>query len=268
MGEDMNCWNRFDFRAVLLYTGQMERTGPFMEELARVGMSGVERFWNVPSPYVDVLRRVIPCNRALRTYPGFLSTTLGHLRLVRTALALGARSLLAMESDCRFLNDAGRLATVVDSLPVDFDIALFDALPAVKYDPAQILRDARPVNAHWRTSWGNPRSFGCYALSRRAMEWFVDRCERPVTDGAFPLVICDQNLRADRMPADFRVYCAYPNAAIQVPVGSGVGVSYMGDPLTYFRRYLDLGLDLRDYPVEPRHLEALGLGRPSATPAR
>ena len=243
----MNFWSRFDKVFTLGFTGLPLRANLMDGEFGRVGLRA-ERIWQFPTPYDHVIQAHVRCRAGMQSIPYF-NSGMGHYRAVKTALELGARSVLVVEDDIRFLADVEELGRVVTAMPADWGVCLFDVLKADKDDISVVQASvaADRVNEFWNRSWGNPRSFGCYAMTRPAMEWFVSRVEAPCRVTGFPLINVDLNLRADRLAPNINVYYARPNAAIQVCVGDGNFNSAHGNLNKYYDFYKAIGVDIAKY---------------------
>lgn len=248
MGEEMNCWKKFDKVFTLAFTGLPDRARLLDAELERVGLKA-ERIWQFPTPYDRAIQSVVWCGGGMQCIPYF-NSGMGHYRAVKTAYELGARTCLILEDDIRFLKDLNRLEETVDSTPEDWSVALLDVLKADK-DPISIVQRSvlqDHVNPHWCRSWGNPRSFGCYALTRPAMEWLIGRIENPVLHpGEIKLINVDLSLRQDRVAPGLNIYYAAPNAAIQVCIGDGNFNSAKGNLNKYYDFYRAIGVKIEDY---------------------
>lgn len=217
-----NCWDKFDFVAASMFTGQKERTAPMMEELRRVGLADrVQIFWGVPSPYDAVVARSVPAKRIMTERAAYTNLTFAHHRMVKTAYELGAEHALFLENDIRFLNDVELLEGIVEGLPDDYDIALFDWVLRIKHKPDDVdIEGAFPTEITWKR-FKDLRSCGFYALSRRGMLAFVAALEAPalgagklrICDQFWPFIIADHNLKA---------YAAWPLGGVQ---GVGGGTS-------------------------------------------
>ena len=231
----MDIWGRFDFKAVLNFTGYAERAQAMDAEFARVGLDGVYRIWQFPCPFDRVLQASVPINRMMHS-PGFFNSVIGHYRAVKTAYELGAERCLVVEDDIRFLTDLGQVKEIVDSVPADCDIALFDVLKPVKMsmeDMARHLREDK-VNQHW-VRFYNLRSAGCYSMTRRGMERWLSGVENPAKGLGGKMRLADQYFNVARIGTDMKLYHATPNVAIQVPVGAGNSNSGYVDLASYYR---------------------------------
>lgn len=252
MGE-MTMWDMFDGVVSLAFTGLPQRARLMDLEFDRVGLGGrTFRIWQFPTPFDAVIQSRVRCSGGMmRT--GYFNSGMGHYRAVKTALCLGLRTVLVVEDDIRFPKDLDRLRKGLEEAPPDWSVLLLDVLKADK-DPVETVvrapRELRVGNTTWCASWGNPRSFGCYALTRPAMEWLVRRIEgpcAPTASGILTLRNVDLNLRADRVDPGLKVYWASPNLAIQVPVGDGQFNSSGGNPDKYLDFYRAIGVDPADY---------------------
>ena len=243
----MKCWDVFDKVFTLGFTGLPLRAELMDAELSRVGLAA-ERIWQFPTPYDRALQRTVRCKAGMQSIPYF-NSGMGHYRAVKTAYELGAETVFVVEDDIRFLKDLDRLARTVEAMPDGWGVCLFDVLKADKDDistvRASVARDK--ANAFWNRSWGNPRSFGCYAMTRTAMRWLIGRIEAPLSIPGFPLINVDLNLRADRVDPGIDVYYAAPNAAIQVCVGDGNFNSANGNLNKYYDFYRSIGVDIGNY---------------------
>ena len=239
----MNCWDKFDFIGVSAFTGQLDRMPGLKAELKRVGLSERELtwFWGTPSPYDDFLAQHLPVKRILATRIAYLSLTLAHLRMVKTAYKLGAEHALFIENDIRFLNDLELLEQVVDGVPDGYDIALFDWVLRINWreGDVDIEGGAFPDEVNW-VPFKDLRSCALYALSRRGMAAFVAAMENPAR-GLGKLKICDQYWPFIIADYGLKAYAAYPLACVQ---GVGGGAS---DHDSMWERYGVFGTKREDY---------------------
>lgn len=240
-----SCWDRFDRKSLLTFTGYKDRLPGVLGELDRIGMKGVNIRYNVPTPFDRVLLRHMPHTSDVAR-GGYFNCTMGHYFEIKTAYCLGCRSCLIMEDDIRFLKDTDEIRKTVEALPDDFDIALFDMLASNMGDcnPGILkgLRVSAKVNDRW-FRYKNMRSMACYAFSRKAMERFIWLHECAATDpsiGCFR--ICDHFLDSRYQLPGANLYGAMENVAIQK--GSPDSNSYSGDFVDIYR---NMGLDLDKY---------------------
>lgn len=226
-------WDRFDYRYVLHYTKHPGRFQRCLEEFARVGLTDVKVFVDAPSPFTQTFNRALRMPDYMRPNGWarhFFPVTMGHYRMLNAAWHMDAKHVLAMENDVCFLSDAEKLTTLVNSLPEDFDIALFDweILPT-KRDEAKEQMDflsKLPNIGPWKklTEWVDLRSFGCRAFSRKGLRRYLDFIET-AADGKHELPVIDADLCWDarrRWPVS-EVYFAWPNGAVQKPFPGETG---------------------------------------------
>jgi hypothetical protein len=245
-------WSRrFARKTVLYFTGLKNRVEGMEAELARVGLSDVERQWQYPSPFDKVLLRNvkhIPCFDGNPRGMGYFNSSMGHYRAIATAFHLGCESVLVMEDDIRFLKDVGRVAEIVGALPDDFDVALLDSFFMTR-DPkgvnAEVItrwRNERKVNEHW-AEFDSLYSLGCYALSRRGMERMMFAFEAVQTAPKIGMIrIADHFLKRGILGAQMQLYFARQNVAIQREMGAA-----NSPPSDIRKKYEEMGFDLADY---------------------
>ena len=240
----MECWDRFDRKTVLYFTGNKDTRVPGMEkELKRVGLDGSDRQWQFPSPIDRCLLRGMAHEPVLEK-GGFFNATMGHYRAIATAYHLGCGNVLLMEDDIRFLKDAGLVSEIVSSLPGDYDIAMFDLFPVSWKDTwrnhAAVKKWAaeKKVNDHW-AHFDEMYSGGCYALSRKAMKKMLFLFEAVETDkriGKFR--VCDHFLKRKYFWPDAKMYFARKNACVQRSVGNSGSLN---------GTYVAMGVDFSEY---------------------
>lgn len=217
----MKVWNRFDFKAVSLFSGHKERAQSVKAEFDRVGLE-VTPFWGCQTGYDAVIERNIRHSRMVGN-GAYLNITLKHLQMVKTAYELGAEHALFFEDDIRFLKDLELLEQIVVALPRDFDVALFDWVhrnKATDDDYLAIAGTAQGQDPRLWVPFRDLRSCAFYALSRRGMERYVRILEGPAF-GMSKLKICDQHWWDILQDRELKGYCAVPCAGVQgVPGGA------------------------------------------------
>lgn len=247
----MECWDRFDRKTVLYFTGNKDTRVHGMEkELKRVGLDGADRQWQYPSPLDGVLLRNVNHIRALEI-GGYFNATMGHYRAIATAYHLGCSHCLIMEDDIRFLKDTGEIDMAVNSVPDDYDVALLDCF-FQKWSEGKInarvmsqWRDVRKANDFW-SEFDELFSLGCYALSRRGMERMLFAFEAVETAKKIgKMRIGDHFLNRGILGKDMKMYFARKNIAIQRDMGKA------NSPISDItNKYIEMGLDLSQY-AEP-----------------
>lgn len=231
-------WDKFDFKAVSLFTGTPERNADFEREMNRVGLRPIP-FWSAPDPYDHFIEARVCHSRMC--HDAYLSITLKHLRMVKTAYELGAEHALFLENDVRFLNDADRLASVIEAMPSDYDVALFDWCFKNKATEEEVrgITAAEQDGRIWRR-FTDLRSCACYALSRRGMLRFIIALEAPAL-GRGKLKICDQHWYDVLKDGNLKGYCACPCACVQAVPGGATDYAHM------WERYARAGVKREDY---------------------
>lgn len=224
MGEvDPHIWDRFGMVAVQDYTGYQTRQPALWAELKGVGLlSRTEWFWNFPGPFPDVFARgVNTCRRTMRD-TGTFDCTMGHYRIMKTALARGARSVLVFEDDVCFAKDPQLLEASLAALPGDYDIAWLEWCPKGPMPREEILSRSRDAGGgYWASAHGLVlRGAGATAFSALGMEWKVREMEKAAGRDAFGshvLRSVDCWHEQPYMPASLRAYVSIPCLAIQRP---------------------------------------------------
>lgn len=242
----LRCWDRFDRKVMLYYTGnRLTRTPQMENELDRVGLGCADRQWQFPSPIDRVLlmsmAHIPSCERG-----GYFNCSMGHYRAIATAYHLGCESVLIMEDDISFLKDLSKIQEIVEDLPDDYDVAMLDsfaiAMKNVNADTVRQLRDGRRVSRHW-AEFDELRSCACYALSRRGMarmKFCYEAVETARDIGK--MRISDHFLNRRYLGRDTKMYFAVKNVAVQRDMA---GAMSQKDGIQ--KCYADMGLDMSEY---------------------
>ena len=209
----MSIWDRFEYKAVICFTGYKERYTLLKKELERVGLTNVQPHWDFPNPYHQLLLKTVPMTRYNRHRSCF-NIGMNNYRAIATAYHLGYQNCLVMEDDVRFLKDIDKIEEVLSGLPDDYDLALLDnnkpcALSAEAY--CNVFKN--PVAPHW-FRFSNLRSTGCYAMSRRCMERYLNLFEAPANRQGV-LRNPDGYFRVEYLGGDANLYVANPPIALQ-----------------------------------------------------
>ena len=241
----MDCWDRFEFKAAAMFTGHPRRTASVRKELARVGLA-VQEFWGHPNVFDIFIQANVRVTRST-AQPGFFNATMTHYHIIKTAYELGAGSLLCVENDVRFLNDLGRLDSVVRGLPENFDYALFSwEVPLAGWAEACKAQMARPRAAGW-AQFDDLRGFACYAMSRKGMKDWLRCVERTAHDPSSKFLICDMYVKPGYMDPGLVKLCAVPPAAVQGTVDSEGGEAGLSPSSSKWQRYSCCGIKREDY---------------------
>lgn len=240
----MDLWDRFDFKAQVSFTGYKERAALMDAEFRRVGLDDVYRIWNFPCPFDKVLQDNV-AHVGVMGNIGFFSSVMGHYRAIKTAYHLGADRCLVMEDDIRFLTDVGKIEEIMEDLPEDNDIALFDVLKPQKITLTDFVKHVKTdrVGKYW-VKFINARSAGCYSLSRKAMERWISGVESPAKGLGGKMRLADQYFNIAHVGFDLKAYHASPNIARQVLIGSGRSNSGFSDLDSWYEA---IGCDAHAY---------------------
>ena len=211
-------WNRFDYKIVLLYTGYQNRYTTIRRELERVGLDDVEPRWDCPSPLKNVIRNGIETDKMNKNI-GRMSCTLAHYLAIKTAFCLGKESVLIIEDDIRFRKNIREIEEVVESLPDDFDYAQLEYLKpyhtSISDFNAMLNGKFGKANEHW-VRFDNLTGGGCYALSRKGMEFMINSIEKSLSSKTAPLKMNDFYVSQAH---ELIKYCAVPSIAAQGCLG-------------------------------------------------
>jgi hypothetical protein len=262
----MSCWDRFDRKTLVTFTGnRYTRVPGLVNELRRVGMDGFDVLWQFPNPFNAVLMNSVKHDKWIH-HGGYFNCTMGHYRAIQTAYNLGCSEALFMEDDIRFLKDTGEISEIVNSLPKDYDLATFD--PSYRSWPTDQLadflswRERRKVNEHW-AEFDAMFSMGCYALSRKGMEKMLacyDSAVAPKNRGT--LRVCDHYLERAALGKDAKLYFARKNACMQTRMGPA-----SSNMNTIEKRYVNMGLRFSDYEISDPPPQGDGNAAPPKAPS-
>lgn len=244
----MSCWDRFDRKTLVTFTGNKHTRVPgLVNELRRVGMDGFDILWQFPNPFNAVLMNSVKHDKWIH-HGGYFNCTMGHYRAIQTAYNLGCSEALFMEDDIRFLKDTAEISEIVTSLPKDYDLATFD--PSYRSWPKDQLadflswREHRKVNEHW-AEFDAMFSMGCYALSRRGMEKMLACYDSAVTPKKHGMLrVCDHYLERASLGKDAKLYFTRKNACMQTRMGPA-----SSNMNTIEKRYVNMGLRFSDYEI-------------------
>lgn len=241
-----SCWDRFGRKTVLYFTGNKDTRVPSMEkELKRVGLDDADRQWQFPSAFDGFFMRVLPHSAMSRT--GYMNNALGQYRAIATSYNLGCRNMLIIEDDIRFMKDISVVERVVESLPDDYDIAMFDCCYRSNWgwdDESRYIewRDKRKINEDW-SEFDRMFSAGCYALSSVGMRRIMSCYEAAAKNmGEGRIMVSDHYLDRDILGKDTKMYFNRENICIQKRFGNA-----LSEVDVIYERYNKMGLDIDKY---------------------
>lgn len=201
----VDCWRRFE-RIVVLGCERFNDRIPRLEaELYRVGLIDQVR-WSIDyvNPFLEKMQTILPF--ASEDNRRYFRCVYNHYQTVLSAYKDGCQSVLVMEDDIAFLKDIDKLSLMIESLPIDFDLAMLDK----NYCAAS--RNAQFGNCGWVEIEGRFNSAGCYALSKKGMERIIKAYEKGITSH---LINFDVLFTTKALGQDCIRYASFPNLAIQ-----------------------------------------------------
>lgn len=209
----MSIWDRFEYKAVVCFTGYKDRYMLLQKELERVGLTDVHPHWDFPNPYHQVLLKTVPMTR-FNSHRACFKIGMNNYRAIATAFHLGCQNCLVMEDDVRFLKDMDKIVEVLSGLPEDYDLALLDNNKPCALTPEAYYEVFKnPVSPYW-FRFTNLRSTGCYTMSRRCMERYLKLFEAPAEMRGV-LRNPDGYFRVEYLGRDANLYAANPPIALQ-----------------------------------------------------
>ena len=236
-------WDRFDSKVALCYVKTPQKTERLKQELQRVNLTADIQY-NYDTIFYDIIYDRCPSDRktkGIKSDRRYFYATMNHYRAVKIAYQLNKQSILVLEDDCRFLNDISLLSNIVNAIPYNFDLALFDSLYFLKGNEIDIWKTQYRFNQYW-SGFGNLRSAACYALSRRGMERIINLHESFSHCSKYKMRIFDQWFKANHF-AGLNLYMAIPNAAIQQNTGLQTNTNYN----SLLKRYIRQNIDISQY---------------------
>lgn len=242
----MSCWDRFDRKVVLYYTGNKDTRVPGMErELERVGLQGADRQWQFPTPFDNLLLRSVRHDPWVGV--GYLSNAMSHYRAISIAYHLGCRNVLILEDDVRFMKDVGMVSNYIDTIPDGYDVAKMDSVfkefggNGVTLETMSKWRGERKANEFW-SEFDSLYSTGCYALSRKGMERMMFCFEAVETNKDIGMLrVVDHFLDRKILGADMKMYFSRENVCVQKEFECVTGYGEIE------KRYRAMGVDMGKY---------------------
>lgn len=206
-------WDKFEYKAVVCFTGYIDRYASLRNEFERVGLTNVHPHWDFPNPYHQVLLKTVPMTR-YNSHRACFKIGMNNYRAIATAFHLGCQNCLVMEDDVRFLKDIDKIVEVLSGLPDDYDLALLDNNKPCALSPEAYCNVFKnPVAPHW-FRFTNLRSTGCYSMSRRCMERYLKLFEAPAEMRGV-LRNPDGYFRVECLGNDANLYVSNPPIALQ-----------------------------------------------------
>lgn len=177
-------WTKyFDRIWCISFIPYAKRREAIKREFDRIGIAKHPNLqWNLTfdSPYFSLCKRVLDANPSMGRLlnPTELKCWAGHYSCIKTSAALGDERVLIIEDDSRFLKDLSRMKLILDNMPLDYDVVMFDYFVCVTDDEFSAYK-SRKVNEHF-SEFRKLNSTGCYALSRKALLKFEEMYEHTI----------------------------------------------------------------------------------------
>lgn len=173
LGESKIDWTKyFDRIWCISFIPYRSRREAIKREFDRIGISKHPKFeWNLTfdSPYFKMCKTVLDANPPLGKLHSDteLKCWAGHYSCIKRSVLFGDERILIIEDDSRFLNDISRIKLILENMPNDYDIVMFDHSVNV---PKNVYDDYknRKVNGFY-SEFEDLSSTGCYSLSRKAL---------------------------------------------------------------------------------------------------
>jgi len=203
----------FDRVEVVRYVGYDAARGRALDrELDRVGLQGfAQNRWVVRSPFTARLAQ--SGVRPARGMGAFSELVSGLYAAVRTSCELGARRLLVLEDDSRFVDDMSLLDRAFACIPDDFSVLRLSwMVPTWDARSRSVVSAACGSGAWTRMERDIVKDTGAVAFSRDGMEHFRREVEESLAPGG-SLGYCDSFRYYDA--AGGHMYIATPLLVIQ-----------------------------------------------------
>ena len=141
-------------------------------EFDRIGISDHPNFmWNYTfdSPLFGIGMAVLESNPSLGRLLNAteLKCWMGHYSCIKKSEAFDDSRILIIEDDSRFLKDLDKMEEILDNMPKDCDIILFDHFANVSKMEYESYK-SRKINDFY-SEYDTLDSCGCYSLSREAI---------------------------------------------------------------------------------------------------
>ena len=160
---------------------------------------------------------------------------LNHYECIRDAYYRGYKRILIMENDQRFLKDLNKIEQILQNIPQDANLIMFDKY-ILKYNLAKQFKSVNP----YYSTFEHCCSAGCYALDRKGMQKMIYLIETQpnIPDGYFNNVNIHFN--------GLKCYCSTKNLAVQAVFKKSVNVNFYNKDLFELQmhyKYLQICFD-------------------------
>lgn len=240
--EDKIDWNKyFDRIWCISYIPYKNRRDAIKREFDRIGISNHPNLeWNLTfdSPYFSLCKRVLEANPSFGQLHSMteLKCWAAHYSCIKKSVLFGDERVLIIEDDSRFLNDITRIRKILESMPRDYDIILFDHFANVPKEVYEGYRK-RAVNENF-SEYEDLDSCGCYSLSKNALKKFETLYEKMI-------IPADNYTSKIRIP-ELKKCFSLTNLSCQATYASSMSVSNAGVN-TIHRVYAKSNIIYSDY---------------------
>lgn len=174
-------WSKyFDSVWCINYMPYKSRHDAIKKEFDRLGITDHPNFnWNltISSPWHDfMLQALREKHRCKLLNTNELKCALGHYECIKKSVLRGDKRVLIVEDDSRFLRDTNEVRAILDTIPENADIIMFDYFVLDKGAYENDIANRR-VNDKF-CYFDSVNSTGCYALSEKALAAFCNAYEQ------------------------------------------------------------------------------------------
>lgn len=175
-------WEKyFDAIYCLSLADNIEKRSLLEKELSRVGILNSKIFRYKITVKNELYKYIcsapeLNIDKYLQSNPQAFNTTLGHYEIMKECLAMGYKRVLILEDDVRFLKNIKEMYDILENIPEECDICLFDKFVPFSKEPYLNEIKTNKINTYFFNFekiklW----SCGCYALSQNAMKTIVSK---------------------------------------------------------------------------------------------
>lgn len=238
-------WNRFDHIFCIHFLPFKERMDRLKNELRRVDLLDNDRFsfeFTVPSEYDKVIfnyTKNVGRNNLLTVNQ--LNLVLGTYKILMQSKIMDYERILIIEDDIAFLKNKKEIQNIIDKLPDEYDICLFDKFKdkSITIDEYQSYIDDKINDCYSR--YKRLKSCGCYSLTKKCIEKFIKMYE------TF-LMITDEYTSIAELKTPLNKIFSVKNLACQISYIHSSNILHGGKNCIHDVYKLQ-GLDYREYNV-------------------
>ncbi len=105
-----------------------------------------------------------------------INAAMGHYACIKKSLLDNYEHILIIEDDIRFLKDLDMIKNILDNIPSDYDIILYDYFMHCSEKEFENYKKTQTNQYYYH--YNNLSSVGCYALSKKALQLFEKLYEK------------------------------------------------------------------------------------------